>query len=193
MIYQFIKNWVLSIVLMMIFLVLIDLIVPSNNFKKYVKFVAGLIMITVILTPVFKVFAKNVSIEGYISKYCSAFDSAQSSSTETNNYKGAYYKQISDKYKQNLKSKIESEIKSKTKSNYSVKDIEINSNTDDKGFGQIKYIEISGGGGGTIQVDKIVIGKDQNKCEALTQKDKDVIKLLQSEFGIDPSVVKILK
>lgn len=51
---SFITEWVTNIILFVLLATIVDMLLPNSSFQKYAKMVAGLLLITVILTPVFK-------------------------------------------------------------------------------------------------------------------------------------------
>ena len=51
---NFITEWVTNIILFILLATVVDMLLPNSTFQKYAKMVAGLLLITVILTPVFK-------------------------------------------------------------------------------------------------------------------------------------------
>ena len=46
------KNIVITLVTVLIFISAVELISPNNKMKKYIKFILGLILISVILNPI---------------------------------------------------------------------------------------------------------------------------------------------
>ncbi|WP_428909082.1 stage III sporulation protein AF [Niallia sp. Krafla_26] len=56
---EFIKEWVTNIILFVLFATLIDMLLPNSKFQKYTKMVVGLLLISVILTPIFKLLSTD--------------------------------------------------------------------------------------------------------------------------------------
>ena len=54
-----IKGFVITLVTMLILMTAIEFIAPDNNMKKYLKFVLGLILISVMLSPIISLFSKG--------------------------------------------------------------------------------------------------------------------------------------
>ncbi|WDC83786.1 stage III sporulation protein AF [Caloramator sp. mosi_1] len=63
------KSWITTIATLVIFLTIVELILPENSMKKYSKFVIGVIVILNILIPVFKLFDKGFNLEANISTF----------------------------------------------------------------------------------------------------------------------------
>jgi stage III sporulation protein AF len=56
---EFIKEWVTNIILFVLFATLIDMLLPTSKFQKYTKMVVGLLLISIILTPIFKLLSTD--------------------------------------------------------------------------------------------------------------------------------------
>jgi len=56
---DFIKEWVTNIILFILLATVIDMLLPNSTFQKYAKMVAGLLLLTVILTPIFKLVSND--------------------------------------------------------------------------------------------------------------------------------------
>ena len=53
---EYINNFFITLVATMIFMIAVDIISPDNSMKKYIKFVLGLILISVMINPIIKFF-----------------------------------------------------------------------------------------------------------------------------------------
>ncbi len=80
------REWIINICTAIFFITAVEMILPSNSMKKYTKFVLGLILITVLINPIVKLFDKNFNIDSYINTATEYFEEKQ-------------YKQDYDKYK----------------------------------------------------------------------------------------------
>ncbi|MFD1707028.1 stage III sporulation protein AF [Siminovitchia sediminis] len=56
---QFISEWILNIVTFILLAMIVDMLLPDSPIKKYVKLVVGLLLITIAVTPIFKVFSSD--------------------------------------------------------------------------------------------------------------------------------------
>lgn len=68
----FLVDWIKQIILFVLIAIVIDLLLPSNNMRKYIKLVVGLILVVMFLKPVFALFQTNISDE--INKHMSALE-----------------------------------------------------------------------------------------------------------------------
>ncbi len=54
---ELLKEWISSIIVFVLLATVIDLLLPSSKFQKYVKLVVGLLLISIILSPILKLLA----------------------------------------------------------------------------------------------------------------------------------------
>lgn len=53
---EFIRHWVINIVALVLFIVIIEMLLPSGKMKKYVGIVTGTVLIIAVITPVIELF-----------------------------------------------------------------------------------------------------------------------------------------
>lgn len=51
---QLISEWIINIVIFILLAMIVDMLLPDTAMKKYVKFVVGLLLISIVVTPIFK-------------------------------------------------------------------------------------------------------------------------------------------
>lgn len=73
---EVIIQWVTQIILFIILAAIIDLLIPVDSMKKYVKLAVGLILILILLKPVFYLF--NTDIEQAVETSINELDQAYS-------------------------------------------------------------------------------------------------------------------
>ncbi len=103
----FIREYALSIITVVLFSVLLEIMMPSSNFKKYIKLVAGLLVMFVLIRPVVKLPALeqtlevfNISTEAFVS---------QSKAVQQQIAK-AQEEQIGSRFTKSLEQKIQDDI-----------------------------------------------------------------------------------
>lgn len=192
MIIGFFRDWIIAVVTTVIFIILIDMILPDNSFRKYAKFVTGLIVIVTILSPVFKLFDRNASIETYINQYSSTYNST-AKKVDSKKYQEDFQKQTIQAFKENLKTSIEEKVKKDTGKSFSVVKMNVVEDVNALNFAEITYLEMkkSSDPGQVKPVDKVVIGSKPQEGEGI--KDQAVISVLSKEFNISPEKVKLVK
>lgn len=174
---EWVRSWVMSICVAVIFITAVELIIPGNKFKKYVKFVMGLILIAVILNPIIKIFNSKASMTSYIND---ADKYVNSASYENNleKYKENDKQETISTFKTNLQNSCVKMLKDKFPDNdYEVKaDVKIDDKTNE--------IDIS-----NLSVG--VKGKGIEKVKNIDINSKSVS--ANSEKQIDPSVGRDIK
>lgn len=188
---EFLKNWLLSIVVMVIFMSLVDMILPSDTFKKYAKLVIGLIVIATIMIPIVKLFDRGTDVEAFVSKYVEDFNKNPESFNREEVQKN-FQTQTIEVYKEEIVKKIENEILRSTGKKYKVARFEMVEDSNRMDFTDVTYIELKPSGDTTVKpVDKVDIGKTVTPADA--PRDGKVENLLKDKFNINPSVVKFVK
>jgi stage III sporulation protein AF len=56
---EFLKEWITNIILFILLATVIDMLLPNSNLQKYVKVVIGLLLISIILSPIMKIFSSD--------------------------------------------------------------------------------------------------------------------------------------
>ena len=56
---SFLTDWITNIIIFVLLATVIDMLLPSSNMQKYAKIVTGLLLITIILTPLFKLMSSD--------------------------------------------------------------------------------------------------------------------------------------
>lgn len=109
---DFLKPWIINISTTIIFMTAVEMMLPNNKMKKYVKFVLGLVLIAVLINPIVNIFGKNRNISTYSQSISKYFDE--------NAYEANYekYKDINknntlNSFKQNLIKTCTTKLKEK--------------------------------------------------------------------------------
>jgi stage III sporulation protein AF len=188
------KGWIASIVTVVLFMVLVDMILPENVFKKYAKLATGLIVIITILTPVFKFFDRNADITASISEYNDLFNKKEEV-INREKVQTDVQKQTINVFKENLRKSIANEIEVSTGKKYDVTEIHVNEDTESYDFGKILSVELKKESDEkTIKpVEEIVINKNLQSSKQDGQREAEVLSILKEKFSISPSAVKFVK
>lgn len=189
---EFLHNWITSIASIIIFVSLMELIIPSGSIKKYTRIATGLIVMVTILNPIFRVFDRSTDIQTYISQYVSTYN-VNTSDVENKIVEKRIEEQTIEVYKKKLSEKIENEIRNEIGKKYSVQNLVINEDVNSIEFGAVKYIELRSilDDKSIKPVDKVVIGKDSSSVKEF--KDEKVLSMLQDTYYIESSKVKFVK
>ncbi|WP_180964081.1 stage III sporulation protein AF [Haloimpatiens massiliensis] len=188
---EFMKNWVITISVCVFFIIAVEAILPSNNLKKYAKFVLGLILIITIINPVIKFINKDLNITSAINleKY-----------TEDKLYKNTYeeykYKNIEntcENFEYNLEKECKNKLKEKYKDNNFKVDVKVKYQEDANSF---KIVNMSIGVGKEKLVRKVEINTkkpSENKEKLESQLSNDMKNYINSEFKIPFNIISIYK
>jgi stage III sporulation protein AF len=178
------RGWVISLCATLIFMTAVEMILPDNSTKKYVKFVLGLILIAVIINPFIRLFTKNsINVDNFITKYENAVNvqsdnDGSSSATE-------------ERFFSNLEKNCEELIK---------KDLN-GTNTDVKIIGKldmkdtkvdIDHLEVYvGSDGSTDDINKN--SNDITKKQLNSSTSKQIKSILSKELNIDEKKIYVYK
>lgn len=190
---SFLKQWIISIAAIVVFMALVELILPSNNFKKYAKFVMGLIVIVMIMSPIFKLFSRNTDASAVIASYSEVLNE-NSSKPDADSINNSINQKTIDTFKQNLKESIQKQLLDDSGKTYTVAGIDLNEDPKSSKYLSIKSISIKLMPENTSikPVEKVVIGSNSS-TDIPAEKDKKVIEILKTKYDIDPSSVKFIK
>ena len=73
-----ISVWARSIVISVILAIMIEMILPENNSKKYIKIIVGIFIVYSIISPIFEFFS-SISVDRLIDKGEAAIEVSSSS------------------------------------------------------------------------------------------------------------------
>ncbi|MBO0523791.1 stage III sporulation protein AF [Clostridium botulinum] len=193
---QWLKEWITNIAVAVFFITAIEMLLPKNNIKKYGKFVLGLILITVILNPIIKIFNKDYNISQYADKATASFNNAEYKN-DFDKYKKKNREETLNNFKANLQNQTKKKLEEKFPENKYEVNVEITYD-EEKDNLQIKSIDV-GVKGNKIEkikkVNKINIGNNENgKEDKKTFEGEGKIKqFISNEFKVSSGVIKVYK
>ena len=139
---EFIKSWVLNIVMLAIFIVLLEILVPSGKIKKFVNLISGFILIIAIINPVLGLINKDINIDTFFTADSNFIDRTQIEK-DSKILNDEQMKQISELYRQKLIKQLEDSSKEVEGVSDASADIIINEDYNSSNFGDIKRAYIS--------------------------------------------------
>jgi stage III sporulation protein AF len=189
------KTWIVNITIAVFFTSAVEMILPDNDMKKYAKFVLGLLLIVVIITPLIKVFDKNFDFYSYSNKAIS-YVNTNSTDMDLKKYKDINILNTTENFKKNLESECIMNLEEVYPENKYDADVEIiyddksgvfNINKVeigiiDKGIKKVKRIDISAKSVAAPKGD-IVYGEQGEKIK----------KTLSSKFQISTDIITVYK
>ena len=165
---EYLNNFIITLVATMIFMTSIEIIAPDNSMKKYIKFVLGLILISVMINPIIKFFTGGEQeVINRIKRYEDMLNLGVTNEGES--------KEVIEKQKEAFKSNLNSNCDNLLKEKFSDKnfksDIKCNINLSDMTY-SIDSIEVGVRENGIRLVDKIRINVNDESEEAVSNNEK---------------------
>lgn len=163
------RNWIVALLCLSILIVIIQLVIPKTNLRKYIYTLIGIITVITIISPVVDLLKKQ-DIKESIADVLSSFNT-NDATVSVNSYDleekktGLVKVQFIDSIKQDIKDKLESK-------NITVKSINVS--VDDNY--DITKLEIK-------------ILKSKNGIVSVNE----IVKYLNNEYGIDYSKISIVE
>lgn len=189
------KNIVITLVTMLIFISAVELIAPNNKMKKYIKFILGLILISVILNPIIELISngeKNVA--GSIERYESVFsqnkdkanldkDTVKTNEAKGDNRKKAFINNFNKNCDNLLKNKFENKIfKSEVDCDVNFTDITLS----------VKKLKIGIGENKVNKIKKIQIkNKEESNKQEVNEKYSEIIEFASKELNIPKEKIEV--
>lgn len=193
---QVLREWLIGICTAVFFITAVEMILPDNSLKKYAKFVLGLILITVFINPLIKVFDRNFDINTYTSNAIQSFD-AKKTENEFQKYKEKNINETLEVFKLNLQTNCEKKLKEKyPDSNYKVQ-VEASYDHDNDKL-VIKDIKVGVKDGNIERIKKIKIGDDSKTVDNAdkqinNEKSQAIKKCLGDELNISKDIIQVYK
>lgn len=165
---EYLNNFIITLVATMIFMTAIEIIAPDNSMKKYIKFVLGLILISVMINPIIKFFTGGEQeVINTIKRYEDMLNLGVTNEGES--------KEVIEKQKEAFKSNLNSNCDNLLKEKFSDKDfksdIKCNINLSDMTY-SIDSLEVGVRENGIRLVDKIRINVNDESEEAVSNNEK---------------------
>ena len=188
---EYINNFVITLVATMIFMTAVEIISPDNSMKKYIKFVLGLILISVMINPIVKFFTGGEQeLVNTIKSYESMFYEGTTSENEDSISKS----QI-ESFKNNLNSNCDSLLKEE----FSDKDFESNIECEidlENMTYSIESLEVGVKDGGIKLVDNIKIDINEESEQAISndgavENEEEIKNYLSEVFKIPTDKIKL--
>lgn len=189
---ELLNKFVITLVTTLIFMTAVELIAPDNSMKKYLKFVLGLILITVILNPILTIILNGEQeLKDVISGYEEEYNVNRKDNKSTENIMKIKEDSFKDNFNKNCESMLKQEFKDlEFKCNVDcVVDFNDNDFTINKLSIQIKDKKVKK----VEKIDKIDINSKKDKKDTVNKEYKDVVKFISKELNIDENKIDIYK
>ncbi|MHC6179446.1 stage III sporulation protein AF [Clostridium sp. JNZ X4-2] len=194
---QSLREWLISVCTAVFFIIAVEMILPDNSMKKYCKFVLGLILITVFINPIVKVFNKNFNMSSYTEKVIESFDEdfgTKKSSSEFNNYKQKNISDTIEAFEMNLQSSCEKNLKEKyPEEKYEVK---VGAEYDEKNnMVCIKDVNVKVQDGAVEKIKKVDISDETTSVSSTnSENSEEALKIktyLSQELNVPENIIHV--
>lgn len=188
---EYINNFVITLVATMIFMTAVEIISPDNSMKKYIKFVLGLILISVMINPIVKFFTGGEQeLVNTIKSYESMFYEGITSENEDSISKS----QI-ESFKNNLNSNCDSLLKEEFSDKDFKSNVECEIDLENMTY-SIESLEVGVKDGGIKLVDNIKIDINEESEQAVSndgtvENEEEIKNYLSEVFKIPTEKIKL--
>ena len=188
---EYINNFVITLVATMIFMTAVEIISPDNSMKKYIKFVLGLILISVMMNPIVKFFTGGEQeLVNTIKSYESMFYEGITSENEDSISKS----QI-ESFKNNLNSNCDSLLKEEFSDKDFKSNVECEIDLENMTY-SIDSLEVGVKDEGIKLVDSIKIDINEESEETVSkdgavENEEEIKNYLSEVFKIPKEKIKL--
>ena len=188
---EYINNFVITLVATMIFMTAVEIISPDNSMKKYIKFVLGLILISVMINPIVKFFTGGEQeLVNAIKNYESMFYEGT-----TNENEDSISKSQIESFKNNLNSNCDNLLKEKFSDKEFKSNVECEIDLESMTY-SIESLEVGVKDGGIKLVDNIKIDINEENEEAVSndgsvENEEEIKNYLSEVFKIPTEKIKL--
>jgi|SRR3712207_2993375 len=189
---QLVKSWIVEISTVVLFITAVEMLLPNNSLKKYSKFVLGLILMTVLINPLIKLFNNNFDIDAYSQSISNVMED-KSYEKNLNEYREKTVNSTIKNFQNNLDSIITEKLKKKFPSGKYTVCTKVNFNQKTNNF-TIKKINIEVKDKRVAKIKKvnITLGKKHINSNEDNQYS-DIKNYLKNELGIEENIIIIYK
>ncbi|MDU2489185.1 MAG: stage III sporulation protein AF [Clostridium celatum] len=188
---EYINNFVITLVATIIFMTAVEIISPDNSMKKYIKFVLGLILISVMINPIVKFFTGGEQeLVNTIKNYESMFYE-----DTTNENEDSISKSQIESFKNNLNSNCDNLLKEKFSNKEFKSNVECEIDLESMTY-SIDSLEVGVKDGGVKIVDSIKIDINEESEEAVSndgavENEEEIKNYLSEVFKIPTEKIKL--
>lgn len=191
---EHLKVWVINICTAVFFITAVEMILPDNKMKKYAKFVLGLILITVIMNPIIKIFNNDFNLESYVNSASKYFEEKEYTK-DYDKYKISSIDNTVNVFSKNLENLCIEKLREKfPKDNYEVI-VDAGYDTEKENF-VINTINVGITEGKVKKIKKIKINdsKEVSSSEIEDYKKSNIIKEYLSQLmNVPTDKIKVYK
>ncbi|KYH35690.1 stage III sporulation protein AF [Clostridium tepidiprofundi DSM 19306] len=191
-----IRNWIINICTIIIFITAVEMLLPNNSIKKYVKYVLGLIMVIVLIKPIVFVSSGNIDINKYV-KASDVYFGTDMYEKDYKKYKQENLENTIQNFKRNLELTLEKKLSVKYPNDEF--DVMIDLSYDkDVGKFNIQRVEIGIKDKCVKRIKKINIGRNNSTSDKEVKylyddKSLKIKKFVSSELEVYTDIIYVYK
>lgn len=180
-----IKEYIVTLVSMLMIITAIELIAPDNSMKKYIKFVMGLILISIMIIPVISLVTTDVtSFSNKLESYLSIESYSEYSQKEDSNLAAK------EMFKKNLEDNCQILLEEKFGDLKFELDIECNLDSKNITY-NITKIKAYVSEKGTKKIEKIIINKEDENVDNDIENKDEIVNYLSETLKISKDKIEI--
>ena len=188
---EYINNFVITLVATMIFMTAVEIISPDNSMKKYIKFVLGLILISVMINPIVKFFTGG---EQELVNTIKSYESMFYEGTNNENEESISKSQI-ESFKNNLNSNCDNLLKEEFSDKDFKSNVECEIDLENMSY-SIESLEVGVKDEGIKIVDSIKININEESEQAVSndgavENEEEIKNYLSEVFKIPTEKIKL--
>ena len=198
---EFLTNWISNIIIFILLATIMDMLLPNSEMRKYAKIVVGLLLITVLIAPVFKLLSTD--FEALLTGSTSA-EYVEKNKMETlidrkkSEIQAAQNAYILEEMAVQLKKDGEEELINRF--NYAIShiDISVNNPTNPEIPEDLSLISVvlsdkdTQQGDGEIEVVKPIEINTKDRISVGTREEEDITSLLASVWQVEEDKIEVV-
>lgn len=165
------REWCEGIIIAIIISVIIEMLIPDNKSKKYVKVIVGIYIMFVSLNPLLEILNYDYDFSKFFN-----LETVTTSTSLDNNIKDVYVLAIEEKIKEEIE-----------ELGYDLEYVQVEV---DSGYEQIEKISLkinSYSNGNIIKIEEINIGKEENRKTNYS----DIVSILSANYSVEEAKIFI--
>ena len=176
---EFFRNWIINIVVTMIFVTFVEILMPSGSMRKYVKFVVGLLVMMVILSPLINIATGNFDMAGKILEVSEAIN-LKGLQLQIDSIKKGQREGIVELYKSKLENQIERQVLDMYHAKKVKAEVRINENYGTEEFGKVLGIRLEVIGDNRKETEGVI---PKVEIKVNTQEEHDIARANSNQYG----------
>jgi stage III sporulation protein AF len=190
-------KWIANIILLLLFAVVIEMLLPSSTYQKYLKIIVGLILIAVLLTPILSLFSgpfQQEIMSAIKSTGGQAWKAENQLNQKKNEIQASQREYILKQMAVQLKHSVEKELVKEYKKEIADIQVEMKDQNGDKqqDINKIKVVLKDAKDGTTESVQEVKIDIHDSQNPKPYKEEKKIAAFLAKQWGEDPEKIVVM-